>query len=181
MEPFLSEIVLFSFNFSPRGFTACNGQLLPISQNQALFALLGTIFGGNGTSNFGLPNLRGRAVGHVGNGYTLGEEVGGALNSITIQQLPTHTHEATKSANANYTPLSGATANSGDPNAKVFAGNSNFPHRFADKFDEGLGDQVSAGSQISGPTGGSQPHNNMMPYLVLNYCIALQGIFPSPN
>lgn len=181
MEPFLSEIVLFSFNFAPKGYAFCNGQLLPINQNQALFSLLGTTFGGDGRVNFALPNLRGRALGHVGNGYNLGDSVGAISNTITIQELPAHTHEATKLANANYTPLSGTTANSGNPEGRVFAGNENFPNRFANKFDEGLGDQQLDSTLNSDNSGGSQPHNNMMPYLVLNYCIALQGVFPSPN
>lgn len=181
MEPFLSEIVLFSFNFPPKGYALCNGQLLPINQNQALFALLGTTFGGDGQVNFALPNLRGRAPGHVGNGYTLGTNVGAASNTITVQQLPIHTHEATKTVNANYIPAAGATADSGNPEGRVFAENVNFMNRFSDKFDEGLGDLQSDPTSNSLNTGGSQPHNNMMPYLVLNYCIALQGVFPSQN
>lgn len=181
MEPFLSEIVLFSFNFPPKGYALCNGQFLPINQNQALFSLLGTTYGGDGQTTFALPNLRGRAPGHVGNGYTLGNSVGATSNTVSIQQLPAHTHEASKLVNANYTPAAGETANSGDPEGKVFAGNSNFTNRFANKFDEGLGDQQLDPTRNSENSGGSQPHNNMMPYLVLNYCIALQGVFPSQN
>lgn len=179
MEPFIGEIVLFSFNFPPKGYALCNGQFLPINQNQALFALLGTTYGGNGQTTFALPNLRGRAPGHLGNNYALGSLVGATSNTITVQQLPTHIHGATKLANANYTPAAGATADSGDPEGRFFAGNSNLPNRFSDKFDEGLGDQQLDSTRNSANSGSSQPHNNMMPYLVMNYCIALQGIFPS--
>lgn len=181
MEPFLSEIYLFAFNFPPKGFALCNGQLLPINQNQALFSLLGTTYGGDGRVNFALPNLRGRAPAHFGSEYSLGTATGSTSVTITIQSLPTHSHPASKSPNSNYTPQAGPTASSGDPVGKLFAGNAEFPERFSNNFDEGLADQTQAGTQNSASVGGSQPHQNMMPYLVLNYCIALQGVFPSPN
>ncbi|RIW12977.1 phage tail protein [Algoriphagus lacus] len=181
MEPFLSEIYLFAFNFAPRGFALCDGQLIPINQNQALFSLLGTTYGGNGQTNFALPNLRGRAPAHMGNGYSLGTSIGSSSATITIQSLPTHSHPASKSLSSNYTPQAGLTASSGDPNGRLFAGNTDFPERFSNRFDEGLADQTQAGTQNSASVGGSQPHQNMMPYLVLNYCIALQGVFPSQN
>jgi microcystin-dependent protein len=181
MDPFLSEIYLFAFNFPPKGFALCNGQLLPINQNQALFALLGITYGGNGTTSFALPNLMGRAPAHMGNGNTLGTAIGTSSVTINNQSLPTHSHPASKSPNSNYTTQAGQTANSGDPDGKLFAGNTEFPERFSNKFDEGLADQTQAGTQNSAFVGGSQAHINMMPYLVLNYCIALQGVFPSQN
>lgn len=181
MEPFLSEIVLFSFNFAPKGFALCNGQLLSINQNQALFSLLGYTYGGNGLTTFGLPDLRGRALGHVGNGYILGNSVGASSHTLSIQEMAPHIHEATKSVNATYAPPVGGAVGSGNPVAAAFAENPNFPNRFSHKFDEGFGEQQLATNHNSDSSGGSQPHNNMMPYLVLNYCIALQGVFPSPN
>ncbi|MFC3415407.1 phage tail protein [Algoriphagus hitonicola] len=178
MEPFLSEIFLFSFNFAPKGFALCNGQLLPINQNQALYALLGTTFGGDGITNFALPDLRGRALGHVGDGFALGERVGEQAHTLSISEIPTHIHQSNESTSSILKISSSSSANSGDPEGRVFAGNSNFPNRFGDKFDEGLAEQPG---YASGSAGSSQAHLNMMPFLTLNYCIALQGIFPSPN
>ncbi|ERM80581.1 hypothetical protein P872_12705 [Rhodonellum psychrophilum GCM71 = DSM 17998] len=172
--------MLFSFNFAPRGFAQCNGQLLPINQNQALFSLLGTSFGGDGRVNFALPDLRGRALAHVGDGFTLGERVGAQAHTLSISEIPTHLHESNKSGSSILNISASSSADSGDPEGRVFAGNSNFPNRFGEKFDEGLSDQI-ASSKASGIAGGSQAHLNMMPFLTLNYCIALQGIFPSPN
>lgn len=180
MEPFLSEIVLFSFGFAPKGFALCNGQLLPINQNQGLFSLLGTTFGGDGRVNFALPDLRGRALAHVGGGFILGNRVGEQAHTLSIAEIPSHLHESNKSVNSMLTISSSSSADSGDPEGRVFAGNSNFPTRFAEKFDEGLADQ-SGSSNASAATGGSQAHLNMMPFLTLNYCIALQGVFPSPT
>jgi len=163
-EPFLSEIKIVSFNFPPKGWALCNGQSLPINQNQALFALLGTTYGGNGQTTFNLPNLRGRVPIHEGNGHTLGEAAGSTSVTVNIQQLPTHLHTL-QSTNANGTianPTNGflAAVNNmyGPPNNLV---------------------TMNPGSVTN--VGGSQPHNNMMPYLVLNFIIALQGIFPSQN
>jgi len=164
-EPFLSEIKIVSFNFPPKGWALCNGQLLPINQNQALFALLGTTYGGNGQTNFALPNLRGRVPIHMGSGHNLGEAAGTTAVTINIQQLPTHTHALnanTSTGNAttpNATLLAKAPANTYGPAASLAAMNP----------------------QSVTNVGGSQPHNNMMPYLVLNFIIALQGIFPSRN
>jgi microcystin-dependent protein len=168
-EPFLSEIKIVSFNFPPKGWALCNGQLLPINQNQALFSLLGTTYGGNGQTNFALPNLRGRLPIHMGNGHTLGEAAGSTAVTVNIQQLPTHIH-----------PLnaSNLTGNKVNPNfggtGFVLAQDPGNPYGPA----QGL-TTLNAGSITN--VGGSQPHNNMMPYLVLNFIIALQGIFPSQN
>jgi microcystin-dependent protein len=163
-EPFLSEIKIVSFNFAPKGWALCNGQSLPINQNQALFALLGTTYGGNGQTTFNLPNLRGQVPIHVGAGFTLGEAAGSSAVTITQQTMPQHIHFAQGSSNGGDTPT--AVGN-------LLASALNV-YRQAD------------GLQNLEPTsltniGGSQPHNNMMPYLVLNFIIALQGIFPSQN
>lgn len=170
-EPFLSEIRIFSFDFAPKGWALCNGQLLPINQNQALFALLGTTYGGNGQTNFALPNLRGRAQLHEGSGHTLGEAAGSSAVTINIQQLPTHTHTlssnmAVVSANQN--------ATLGSP------GGNNHANTGKQIWNTGQGNALM-NPQAIGNVGGNQPHTNMQPYLVLNFCIALQGIFPSQN
>ena len=166
-EPFLSEIKIVSFNFAPKGWALCNGQLLPINQNQALFALLGTTYGGNGQTNFALPNLRGQVPIHMGNGHTLGEAAGATAVTVNIQQLPQHLHflqastaTATTNAPDNTTLLAGSAPND------IYNGPANLSPLIASTVP---------------PVGGSQPHNNMMPYLVLNFIIALQGIFPSQN
>lgn len=163
-EPFLSEIKIVSFNFPPKGWALCNGQLLPINQNQALFALLGTTYGGNGQTNFALPNLRGRVPIHEGSGHTLGEAAGSTSVTVNIQQLPTHTH-ILQASNTN--------GNAAVVGTSVFGAEPGKPYAVA-------GNDVAVPGAVSS-IGGSQPHNNMMPYLVLNFIIALQGIFPSQN
>lgn len=164
-EPFLSEIKLVSFNFPPKGWALCNGQFLPINQNQALFALLGTTYGGNGQTTFALPNLRGRVPIHEGNGHTLGEAAGSTSVTVNIQQLPTHTHGLMASQTDGDTPSPTNTVLAATP-AKVY----------------GPAASLTTLNPINvSNVGGSQPHNNMMPYLVLNFIIALQGIFPSQN
>ena len=164
-EPFLSEIRIMSFVFAPKGWALCNGQLLPINQNQALFSLLGTTFGGDGRVNFALPDLRGRTPIHVGSGHTLGEKGGEQAHTLSIAELPTHTH------------VQNATSNNGTTN--VPTGNV---------FGKTLGLTYSAATQLAAmnaqvvtTVGGSQAHLNMQPFLTLSFCIALQGIFPSPN
>lgn len=163
-EPFLSEIKLVSFNFPPKGWALCNGQFLPINQNQALFALLGTTYGGNGQTTFALPNLRGRVPISEGNGHTLGEAGGSSAVTVNIQQLPDHLHGLMATNN------NGAAAN--PTNSFLGAVNSMYgaPTSLT---------TLNPGTVTS--VGGSQAHNNMMPYLVLNFIIALQGIFPSQN
>jgi len=164
-EPFLSEIKVVSFNFAPKGWALCNGQLLPINQNQALFALLGTTYGGNGQTNFALPNLRGRVPIHMGNGHTLGEAAGSTSVTVNIQQLATHLHFL-QATNTTATLDAPAGAVLGKAPIAGYGPASNLA-------------AMNAGTV--GSVGGSQPHNNMMPYLVLNFIIALQGIFPSRN
>ncbi|HEX8449471.1 MAG TPA: tail fiber protein [Allosphingosinicella sp.] len=165
-EPFLAEIRLMSFNFAPKGWAMCNGQLLPINQNQPLFALLGTTFGGDGRVNFALPDYRGRTPIHAGAGHTLGEKGGAQAVTLTIANLPAHTHFANASNNSGSTnlPAGNLLANSA-PNA-LFGPVQNL---------------AAMNPATIGNTGGSQAHLNMQPYLALTFCIALQGIFPSPN
>jgi microcystin-dependent protein len=164
-EPFLSEIKIVSFNFPPKGWALCNGQLLPINQNQALFALLGTTYGGNGQTNFALPNLRGQVPIHMGNGHTLGERAGSTSVTVNIQQLPTHTHAMMGSSTAGDSPSPTNTVLASTA-ALIYAAPANLTTL----------NPINVSS-----VGGSQAHNNMMPYLVLNFIIALQGIFPSQN
>lgn len=167
-EPFLSETRIMSFNFAPKGWAMCNGQLLPINQNQALFSLLGTTFGGDGRVNFALPDLRGRAPIHFGNGHTLGEKAGEKSHTVSINELPTHKHflKSTTEAVSTNIPAAGVVLAETAPN-QVY---------------NGSGQNLVAMNPASiSNIGGSQPHLNMQPYLVLNFCIALQGIFPSQN
>ncbi len=163
-DPFLSEIRLFSFNYAPSGWAMCNGQLLPINQNQALFALLGTTYGGNGQTTFALPDLRGRVPIHVGNGHSLGERAGEHAHTLSIAELPTHTHVANAASN----------------DASMDAPAGNLLATAANQYAAPPG-VTSLHPQTLGNVGGSQPHQNMQPYLTLTFCIALQGIFPSRN
>jgi microcystin-dependent protein len=156
-----------SFVFAPKGWALCNGQLLPINQNQALFSLLGTTFGGDGRVNFALPDLRGRAPIHVGSGHTLGEKGGAPAVTLSIAQLPTHTHvwQATTVAGTTNVPA----------NNLVLAGSA------PNDFYTGAAALTALSPATVGNVGGSQAHLNMQPFLTLSFCIALQGIFPSPN
>jgi microcystin-dependent protein len=164
-DPFLSEIRLFSFSFPPRGWALCNGQLLPINQNQALFSLLGTTFGGDGRVNFALPDLRGRTPLHVGAGFTLGERGGEQAHTLSISEIPTHTH---------LSQASSTLGNTTDPTGHVLAAHRGGLYRFPANL-------VALNSAVIGNVGDSQAHLNMQPFLTLSFCIALQGIFPSPN
>ncbi|MEJ0075775.1 MAG: tail fiber protein [Alphaproteobacteria bacterium] len=161
--PFLSEIRLMSFGFAPKGWTMCNGQLLPINQNQALFSLLGTTYGGDGRVNFGLPDLRGRVPTHMGGGLTLGERAGTEAVTISISTMPTHAH----------TMVGTSDVGTNAPPSGQLLGAS--PAKIYDPF----ANPTTLQPGTIGNTGGSQAHNNMQPFLVLNFCIALQGIFPS--
>jgi microcystin-dependent protein len=163
-EPFLSEIKIMSFNFPPKGWALCNGQLLPINQNQALFSLLGTTYGGDGRVNFGLPNLQGRTPNHMGSGFVLGELGGEQAHTVNIGELPVHVHTAAASSTA----------------SDSFVPTGNYLG-MANNFYAPLADATSLPPATLGNIGGSQPHENMQPYLVLSFCIALQGIFPSQN
>lgn len=161
--PYIGQILVCAFNFAPKNFALCNGQLLSIQQNAALFSLLGTYYGGNGTTTFALPNLQGRCVLHQGASYTLGQ-VGGELNhTLLANELPAHLHPMGGSSAAGAVAL--ATGNfSGVSDTNPYSGSQN----------------TTLGSG-SNPTGGGQSHANQSPYLVVNFCIALYGIFPSRN
>jgi microcystin-dependent protein len=166
-EPFLSEIRMMSFAFAPKGWALCNGQLLPINQNQGLFSLLGTTFGGDGRVNFALPDYRGRLPIHVGASHTLGERGGEQAHTLSIAELPTHTH-ALQAASGNATSAVPS-------NSMVLATSVNYEaYRPASAL-------MSLQPASVANVGGSQAHLNMQPFLTLSFCIALQGIFPSPT
>lgn len=180
LTPFLADIMICSFNFAPKGWANANGQFLPINQNQALFSLLGTTFGGNGQTTFQLPDLRGRVAQHTGGGFTLGQAVGTASVTINIQQLPTHLHvmqafNGAATAGAAVTPPAGNSF--AIANAVPLGGGSIPVNRFS---PPGNANGTLAPAAISN-VGGSQPHENRQPYLVTNQCIALVGAFPSRN
>lgn len=171
-EPFVAEIRAFAFNFAPKGWAVCDGQLLPLSQNTALFSLIGTTYGGNGKSNFALPNLQGRAPMHPGQGpglsnHDLGEQAGSESISLLESEIPAHGHGLNANPDIADLQVPGPTrslARSQNANAYTApAGQATAP---------------MAGQALEA-TGGSQPHNNMQPYLALQFCIALQGVYPS--
>ena len=165
-EPFLGEIRQMSFNFPPKGWAPCDGQLLQISPNQALFNLIGTKFGGDGTTTFGLPDLRGRTPIHAGNGYALGQSGGEQTHTLNTAELPTHTHTVSAQTSANggqATPL------------ENFLGGANNAYATPNGNLQALrADTVTS-------TGGTQAHQNMQPYLTTSFCIALQGLQPPTN
>jgi microcystin-dependent protein len=164
--PFMGEIKIISWNFPPKGWAFCNGQFLPINQNQALFSLFGTMYGGNGQTTFALPDFRGRAPIHVGNGFVQGQKAGQEAHTVTLSEMPQHNHIASASSNA--------TPNAGSPVGNFLCANAgNLYGTFANV-------TAMAGTSVTN-TGGSQPHNNLQPYLVLNFIVALQGVFPSQN
>ncbi len=165
-EPFLSEIRIMSFGYAPRGWAMANGQLLPINQNQGLFSLLGTTYGGNGQTNFALPNLQGNTPIHVGQGHVLGEKGGSQSVTLSVAQIPTHVHvmQASSTAGDQHAPGGNLLGDSGS--VQVYGP---------------PGSLTTLLPSTIGSIGGSQAHLNMQPFLTLNFCIALQGIFPSPN
>ena len=165
-EPFLSEIRIMSFVFAPKGWALCNGQLLPINQNQPLFSLLGTTFGGDGRVNFALPDLRARVPIHVGSGHTLGERGGEQAHTLSIAELPQHTHVGNASSAAGDSPV---------PTSDVLASPLNLSYHTP------AGSLSTLNPATIANVGGSQAHLNMQPFLTLSFCIALQGIFPSPT
>lgn len=164
-DPFLGEVKIMSFVFAPKGWALCNGQLLPINQNQALFSLLGTTYGGNGQTTFALPDLRGRVPVHVGNGVTLGERAGEENHTLTQSEMASHNH-----------PANGVSANGDTPitTGHILAAEATAMYGPASNL-------VPLASGTITAIGGSQPHNNTQPFLTLSFCIALQGIFPSRN
>jgi microcystin-dependent protein len=168
VDPFLAEIRIFPFNFAPKGWAFCDGQLLPLSQNTALFSLLGTTYGGDGKSNFALPNLQGNAPMHPGQGpglslHDLGETGGSDTVSLLQSEIPSHSHAANASA---------ADGTTGIPSAQLVAGGVGVNMYTPTSTPTTLNPNVVA------PAGGDQPHNNMQPYLTLNFNIALQGVYP---
>lgn len=162
--PFLSEIRIMAFGFAPKGWAQCNGQILQISQNQALFSLLGTTYGGNGQTTYGLPNLQGRTANSVGTGFVLGQSAGEAAHTLNANEVPSHTHTAYGST----------TAADSDLPATNYLGAAN--NTYAPPAD-----LTAIHPSTVTSAGGGQAHNNMQPYLVLNFCIALTGIYPSQS
>jgi microcystin-dependent protein len=169
-EPFLAEIKIVAFNFAPRDFAFCDGQILPINQNQSLFSLLGTTYGGDGRTSFALPDLRGRTPNHEGTGYNRGQKAGVEGHVLTPGEIPPHTHGAkgTSSSTVSTNPANNLL---GDASGARF---SIIPYANLTNPEPLLSSTVA-----NNP--GGQPHNNMQPYLALNYCIALRGLFPSRN
>jgi microcystin-dependent protein len=165
-EPFLSEIRIMSFNFPPKGWALCNGQFLPINQNQALFSLLGTTYGGNGQTTFALPDLRGRVPIHMGDGFTLGQAGGETAHTLSMSEMVAHTHFVNVS--------SASTGGTAAPSGNFLGSANNMYHAVGAKL-------TTLNPGTISQVGGSQPHNNTQPYLTVSFCIALQGIFPSRN
>ena len=170
MDPFVAEIRIFPFNFAPKGWAFCDGQILPLSQNTALFSLLGTTYGGDGKSNFALPNMQGNAPMHPGQGpglslHDLGETGGSDTVSLLESEIPSHSHAVMAAVNP-------STARLPAPNVSIArsAGVS--------AYQTNTTQLVNMADNAIAPAGGDQPHNNMQPYLTLNFCIALQGVYP---
>jgi microcystin-dependent protein len=166
-DPFVAEIRIFPFNFAPKGWAWCDGQLMPLSQNTALFSLLGTVYGGDGKSNFALPNLQGRAPMHPGQGpglslHDLGESSGSETVTLLESEIPAHTHSLRGNNQFGDSVI---------PTGKTLA-------RFPDAYQQNTSNLVMMAPQALTPVGGSLPHNNLQPYLTFYFCIALQGIFP---
>ncbi|HJQ26448.1 MAG TPA: phage tail protein [Blastocatellia bacterium] len=169
MDPFVAEIRIFPFNFAPKGWAFCDGQILPLSQNTALFSLLGTTYGGDGKSNFALPNMQGNAPMHPGQGpglslHDLGETGGSDTVSLLESEIPSHSHawNASNSDGTDQTPVN-----------ELLAGGVGGISMYADPATV-----ITLNDNTVAPAGGDQPHNNMQPYLTLNFCIALQGVYP---
>lgn len=171
-QPFLGQIAFVPYNFAPKGWAPCNGQLLPIMQNTALFSLLGTTYGGNGQTTFALPDMRGRAIVHEGQGAglttrTLGEQGGTENVTLTINQIPAHTHQVTAVT---------AEGNNASPTGNIPANTKSLDKEYSSATAD-----TTMGATMIAPTGGNQPHPNMSPFLTLKCIIALEGIFPSQN
>jgi microcystin-dependent protein len=173
-EPFLGDSHMFAGNFAPRGYALCQGQLLPIAQNDALFSLLGTTFGGDGQTTFALPDLQGRVPMHQGQGpglpsYVIGEASGSETVTLIGQQIPNHNHPA---------PATTQGASSPSPQGGIFAATTTNNELYA---APGAGPAAQLTPQTIGNSGGNQPHDNMMPFLVINFIIALEGVYPTQN
>jgi microcystin-dependent protein len=166
-QPYVGEIRLFAGNFAPAGWMFCEGQLLPISENETLFQLIGTTYGGDGQSTFALPDLRGRLPIHQGNGFILAESGGAEEITLTVNQIPSHSHSMLASNNAGTSPNAESNVLSSSPSILLFI--------------EGQSPDTNLSPQVVGAVGGSQPHTNFQPYLCINFIISLFGIFPSPT
>lgn len=166
-EPFLAEVRIVGFNFAPRGWAFCDGQILPINQNQSLYSLLGTTYGGDGRTTFALPDIRSRTPIHVGNGHALGQKSGEETHTLSANEMPQHNHTLNASS---------GTSASADPNGQIWG---NARERLYASYNASSATNMN--SSLMANTGGSQAHENMQPYLAVNYCIALQGLFPSRN
>jgi microcystin-dependent protein len=166
-EPFLAEIRIMSFSIIPKGWALCDGQLLPINQNQALFSLLGTTYGGDGRVNFGLPDLQGRTPMHMGGAHTLGERGGEQAHTLLISEVPTHAHQVAATT---------APASTNTPDPTLLLAQSTASSLYGP-----AGNAAAMAATALSNTGGSQAHQNMQPFLTLSFCIALQGIFPSQS
>jgi microcystin-dependent protein len=183
-EPYVGQIIMAGFNYAPKGFAGCNGQILSIQQNEVLFALLGTTYGGNGISTFALPNLQGRAPMHFGNNfgqsYPIGTQAGEVSHTLLQNELPAHTHFLKANAGT------AASANSQTPGSGTVLGRTvGHPSRGADfpvtMYSSSATSLVATGAGSIATSGGNQPHENRQPFLGINFCIALTGIFPSRN
>lgn len=166
-QPYVGEIRMFAGNFAPAGWMFCEGQLLPISENETLFQLIGTTYGGDGQSTFALPDLRGRIPIHQGNGLILAETGGAEQVTLTVNQIPAHAHAFMGT---------GSTASANSPASSVAASPTNI-----DLYRPAAALAAAMAANTVGPVGGSQPHDNMQPYLCVSFIISLFGIFPSPT
>ncbi|MGK7929417.1 MAG: phage tail protein [Spirulina sp.] len=179
VEPFLGQISMFGFNFAPRGWATCSGQLLPINQNTALFSLLGTLYGGDGRTSFALPDLRGRVPMNMGTGAgltprTIGSRGGEEVVTLNVSEIPSHNHSAAVQARGQ-----SENGNNASPENAVWAREAAADAEPYNTSAPNVNMRSDAVTVTINPTGGSQAHNNMQPYLVINFCIALQGIYPS--
>ncbi len=175
--PYLGEIRIFSGNFAPRGWALCNGQLLPINQNQALFSILGTTYGGNGITSFALPDLRGKLAMDEGNGHNQGETSGSTTHTLTLGEMPSHTHATTPTITHN---ANSAAGNLSSPVGNYFAKNVARGNEFSSESNT-TGTSIALPTNTIGNVGGTQSHSNIAPYTIVNFIIALQGIYPSQN
>ena len=165
-QPYVGEIRMFAGNFAPAGWNFCDGSLLSISENETLFNLIGTSYGGDGQSTFGVPDLRGRIPLHMGNGFTLAEQGGAEAVTLTANQIPAHTHAFLATTNVGNQPVPTNQVVSQSPQIQLYI--------------EDAQDSSFAASAL-GPNGGGQPHSNLQPYICINYIISLFGIFPSQS
>ena len=189
-EPFIGEIRMFGFNFPPRNWVTCSGQLLPISQNPTLYALINGYYGGDGRTTMGVPDLRGRAPISSGQApglsyYTLGERGGSELTYLNDTQIPSHSHTATPNLES-LTPAANSTGNEGSPGGNVPAeytmqGARSPANFYSNAADTNLKAGTVTGTIAIGDNGGGQPHNNRPPYIALNFCMAIAGLFPPRN